>query len=245
MQGLLTALLPGEAVGAEAWADDATPELWPVEADAVRGAVATRVAEHATARRCARDALQQLGLPRGPIPTGAQREPCWPAGVVGSITHCEGYRAAVVAWRSATVASVGIDAEPDLRLPPGVLEVVTDVGERTEVERLGRQAPGVAWDRLLFCAKEAVYKAWFPVTRRWLGFEDARVQLRDHGFHATVGSGEVELEGRWARAGGVLVATLTLDDEQCRRLTATAGSPSQPARCPQVFPQAGDGITPV
>lgn len=122
--------------------------------------------------------------------------------------------------------------------------VATRVAEHA-TERLARQAPGVASDRLLFCAKETVYKAWFPVTRRWLGFEDARVQLLDRGFRATVGAPGVELAGRWARAGGVLVATLTLDDEQGRRLAAAAGSPSGPAGCPQVFPQAGDGITPV
>ena len=34
---------------------------------------------------------------------------------------------------------------------------------------------GLHWDRILFCAKEATYKAWYPLTRRWLGFEDAHI----------------------------------------------------------------------
>ena len=34
---------------------------------------------------------------------------------------------------------------------------------------------GVHWDRILFCAKEATYKTWFPLTKRWLGFEDAHI----------------------------------------------------------------------
>lgn len=29
----------------------------------------------------------------------------------------------------------------------------------------------------MFSAKEAVYKAWFPLTGRWLGFEDAEVSV--------------------------------------------------------------------
>jgi 4'-phosphopantetheinyl transferase EntD len=35
----------------------------------------------------------------------------------------------------------------------------------------------VAWGRVLFSAKESVYKAWFPLTRRWLGFEEACVSI--------------------------------------------------------------------
>jgi 4'-phosphopantetheinyl transferase EntD len=30
---------------------------------------------------------------------------------------------------------------------------------------------------MLFCAKETVYKAWFPLTGRWLGFEEADITL--------------------------------------------------------------------
>jgi enterobactin synthetase component D / holo-[acyl-carrier protein] synthase len=37
--------------------------------------------------------------------------------------------------------------------------------------------PGTHWDRLLFSIKESVYKAWFPLAERWLGFEDAVVAI--------------------------------------------------------------------
>jgi 4'-phosphopantetheinyl transferase EntD len=40
------------------------------------------------------------------------------------------------------------------------------------LQRLGTD---LHWDRLLFSAKESVYKAWFPLTGRWLGFEDAHL----------------------------------------------------------------------
>jgi enterobactin synthetase component D / holo-[acyl-carrier protein] synthase len=98
--------------------------------------------------------------------------------VVGSITHCAGYRAAAVARR----ADLGVDAEPDEPLPDGVLDQVSRPEERAWLAGPAAAAPGgPCWDRLLFCVKEAVYKAWFPLTGQWLGFEDAAVQLAADG----------------------------------------------------------------
>jgi 4'-phosphopantetheinyl transferase EntD len=42
---------------------------------------------------------------------------------------------------------------------------------------LAARFPATHWDRLLFSAKESVYKAWFPLTGRWLGFEDAHLTI--------------------------------------------------------------------
>jgi 4'-phosphopantetheinyl transferase EntD len=57
-------------------------------------------------------------------------------------------------------------------LPNGVLDAISLPEERTAIHAL----PGALhWDRILFCAKEATYKAWYPVTHRWLGFEDAHI----------------------------------------------------------------------
>src|ERR687895_622101 len=62
--------------------------------------------------------------------------------------------------------------------------------------------PGLHWDRILFCAKEAVYKAWFPLTRRWLEFADVAVSLdRDGTFRAAVG--RERFGGRWAVGHGL------------------------------------------
>ena len=96
--------------------------------------------------------------------------------MVGSITHCAGYRACAVA-RAAHVAGVGIDAEPHAPLPAGVLGQIARPEERPLLARAGRTEPAVHWDRLLFCAKEAVYKVWFPLAACWLGFEDAVLTL--------------------------------------------------------------------
>jgi 4'-phosphopantetheinyl transferase EntD len=155
--------------------------LFPEEREHIAHAVAKRRVEFAAVRRCARKALQELGYPPVPILPGEQREPRWPEGVVGSMTHCAGYCAAAVA-RSGEVSALGIDAEVHAPLPEGVLDLISLESERALLAELTERVPGaVHWDRVLFSAKESVYKAWFPLTRRWLGFEQADIELRMDG----------------------------------------------------------------
>jgi len=170
---MIERLLP-PAVSCEFVRDDiARAELFPEEAALMAGATEARMREFATARNCARSALARLGIAAMPILRGAKHEPLWPPGIVGSITHCHGYRAAAVAF-TETVTAIGIDAEPNGPLPAGVGRRVLHDEER---EWLARAPAGVHWDRVIFCAKESVYKAWFPLTERWLGFDDAIVLI--------------------------------------------------------------------
>ncbi|MFN3216726.1 MAG: 4'-phosphopantetheinyl transferase [Acidimicrobiales bacterium] len=166
-------------------------------------------------RRCARLAVEGLGLEPAPILVGERRQPLWPAGVVGAITHTEGYVAAAVA-RADEVASIGIDAEADERLPDGVERRIVRPDEQ---RLLGLDDVGVtAVDRLIFSAKEAVYKAWFPLTGEWLGFLDARLELDPQGrrfaAHVLVDAPEVHgrrlqvFEGRYASVDGVIITTV-------------------------------------
>ncbi|MEU4558343.1 4'-phosphopantetheinyl transferase superfamily protein [Actinoplanes sp. NPDC023936] len=169
-------LLPPAVVAVETFGDVPGESPFPGEADLISGAVESRRREFVTARRCAREALRRLGFPPGPIRSGPRREPLWPAGVTGSITHCAGYRAAAVA-RHADLTGLGIDAEPHEPLPADVTGMVIRPEEQAALARLTRSAPGTHWDRLLFSAKESVYKAWFPLTGRWLGFEEASLEF--------------------------------------------------------------------
>jgi 4'-phosphopantetheinyl transferase EntD len=200
---------------AEAFADVATARLPRVERRAIAGAVLGRRREFATTRHCARRALAGLGAPTRPLPPDRDRLPRWPAGVVGSLTHCAGYRGAAVAWRD-DVHSVGIDAEPHAALPEGVADLVLTAGERSL-----RSDAGLHTDRLVFCAKEAVYKAWFPLTRRWLDFTDVAVTVRPDGtFLARVlvpdaRAGDVDLrsvDGRWTVTRGLVLAAVEISD---------------------------------
>jgi 4'-phosphopantetheinyl transferase EntD len=168
---MMQELLPPSIVSAESWGDDLSALLFLEERAQIGNAIESRVREFATARSLAREALGRLGLPPAPIRRGSAGEPLWPSGIVGSITHCSGYRAAAVA-RSIHLRSLGIDAEIDDALPP---EVVGSILVTEEIAWIENAPDGRHWDRVLFSAKESIYKAWFPLTRRWLGFEDVSV----------------------------------------------------------------------
>jgi 4'-phosphopantetheinyl transferase EntD len=173
-------LLPAAVASAEAFADPPEVYLFPEEEAAVARAVEKRRREFATVRQCARTALGQLGLPPVPIVPGQRGAPRWPGGVVGSMTHCDGYRAAIVG-HARDLVTLGVDAEPHEPLPGDVLDLVALPAERDHLASLTSTAPRVHWDRVLFCAKETIYKAWFPLTNRWLNFDEARVWLRPEG----------------------------------------------------------------
>ncbi|MFI9642504.1 4'-phosphopantetheinyl transferase [Micromonospora sp. NPDC051925] len=211
---LIGRILPPQVCHAEAYHDVPESTLFPEEQALLLRAGPKRRREFTTVRACARQALAQLGVAPAPILPGPGRAPAWPAGVVGSMTHCAGYRAAAVASRNLLL-SLGIDAEPALPLPRGVLGMVASAAETAHLAALAEDDPAVPWDRLLFCAKEAVYKAWFPVTGRWLGFADADVRIRPDG---TLTAGLVtptptmpaRLDGCWLASYGLLLATVTV-----------------------------------
>ncbi len=194
-------------------------ELFPEELAALGRAVEKRRHEFITARACARRALERLGVAPCAIVNGERGQPLWPQGVVGSITHCAGYRACVVA-RQAQVVGVGVDAEPHAPLPDGVLGQIARAEERPRLAGLAGAEPAVHWDRLLFCAKEAVYKVWFPLAACWLGFEDAtltidpvertfQARLLKPWPHAAAALPEI-LEGRWLVREGLVLTAIAL-----------------------------------
>lgn len=171
-------LLPDPVVVVESrGGDDDTAALLPGEEAVVARAVAKRRREFAAVRACARRAMVKLGHPPRPVLPGEGGAPSWPAGLLGSMTHCDGYRAAALA-RVTGLASLGIDAEAHRPLRDGVLRTVALPVERDHLAALADGRPEVHWDRLLFSAKESVYKAWFPLTGRWLGFEEAAIAFR-------------------------------------------------------------------
>jgi len=212
-------ILPSFVAVGEAFADPPDIELLGPERAAVGTAVPKRQREFATGRACARQALAQLGLPPAPLERGPRGEPQWPAGVVGSITHCAGYRAAAVA-HAAQAAAMGIDAEPNEPLPEGVLEVITVAAERPELAALSLVRPDVSWGRLLFSAKESVYKAWYPLAQRWLDFAEAEVGIDPDGgtFHARLlvpgperdGQPLTGFDGRWLVRDGFLLTAIVV-----------------------------------
>lgn len=181
------------------WCGDAEPPLYPEEARAVQGAVAKRVREFRRGRACAREALAHLGAPTRPIPVGPARAPLWPSGYVGSITHCPGLVAAVAASTAETPA-LGFDAEPARPLPAETRRLLLHPSERY----IGADA---LLETVVFCSKEAIHKALFPLTEVRMDFLDVviHVDVEQGQFTATPAPdaavsapGLTELRGRFA-----------------------------------------------
>jgi 4'-phosphopantetheinyl transferase EntD len=213
-------ILPASVAVAESRTDYSDGHRYPEEQALVARAADSRRREFTTVRSCARAALAKLGLPPAPIPRGTGGAPVWPADVVGSMTHCQGYRAAVVAPARA-ICSVGVDAEPDEPLPPDVLDTVADEDERARVSALQATRPEISWDTLLFSAKESVFKAWYPLNRCWLDFDQITIAVEpaDGTFSARLtdasaapaGPAPTSFAGRWlARDSLLLTATAVL-----------------------------------
>ncbi len=196
------------------WGDpgNASKALFPEEEALVARAVPKRQREFAKGRECARVALERLGLRSVLILSGKDREPLWPVGLVGSITHTAGFCAAAVA-RSERYAGLGIDAEPAEALEPDVVERVCH-GDEARLPAGVAAVEEAIVPRVVFCAKEALYKCQFPVTRAFLGFEDVSVELGEEVFRVRLRVGAppyeagASFEGRWRKVGAHIVTAV-------------------------------------
>jgi len=209
--GALARILPATVIGVEGCADE---PLWPEEEALVANAVPKRRREVAAGRACARRALALLGAPVCALPADADRVPRWPAEVAGSITHALDYVAAAVAWQRDH-RSLGIDAELLGRVEPGLEHLIATAGERDWLAA----HPEPRRDELrtlLFSAKEAAFKAQFPLTREMVDFLDASVVVWEAQgafevtFHARALHALPPVPGRFAIGAGRIVTLATL-----------------------------------
>jgi 4'-phosphopantetheinyl transferase EntD len=215
---VLEQILPS-SVAVVATRSDSDAQLFPEEEWIIRRAIESRRREFVTARACAREALTNLGLPLQSIPADPQGIPVWPEGIVGSITHCAGYRAAAVG-RTQDLAALAIDAEPNRQLRHRVLSVIASPSEIRWVRQCLRESPHICWDRLLFCIKEAVYKVWFLLTGKRLGFQDVKIEIDQasqefsaslEAFGSTIdGATQLIVPGRWLVADGLIATAIAL-----------------------------------
>lgn len=187
------------------------PVLMAGEGDHLADAIPKRCADFAAGRAAARKAMQNIGIAPRPVFAHKDRAPIWPAGITGSITHKDTLCAAVVTAQDKTL---GIDVEEDTPLNPDLMPTVCS--ER-EIARIAGPHENLL-AKLIFSAKEAVYKAQYPVTRQLFGFDHMEVMIDQPGdsFTATftkpVGMfyAGATLPGRFAQVEGHLVTAVTL-----------------------------------
>lgn len=190
----------------------ARPLLEPAEQKLAAAMAPGRLLQFAHGRSCARRALAGLGVEPCAIGVGAQREPVWPDGITGSISHCE-HRAAAAVGRADHLLGIGVDLEESGPLPTDILDLICTPYEAARLARLP-----VNYGRLLFSAKESVFKCIWPVVRRFVDFAEISVSLPASGqqFKAcssdlALGSLLAELNGRFTEVDGAWLTSAWIE----------------------------------
>jgi 4'-phosphopantetheinyl transferase EntD len=193
---------------------------------AVRHCSPLRIAQFTAGRLCARRALEALGVGQFALLPGTDRQPLWPEGVAGSITHTEGFSAAVVGRREA-VRSLGIDSEVIAEVHERLWPSITAPAELEQLRQLPQAAAQVR-AAVLFAAKEAFYKCQFALTAERLAFTDVVIRTdpesgefemlpqRPLRIQAELAAGAV---GRYRVHGPYVTAGLAILTKNCKVLS--------------------------
>ncbi len=174
--------------------------LWPEEKAAVARAIPKRQSEFAAGRRAARAAMAALNIPPVPIRQGAQRAPVWPKGLYGSISHCAGCCIAAVTHDG----TIGIDVEPATPLNSDLIRMICTAPEQAW---LTTQPDPCLAAKLIFSAKEAVYKAQYPLTGQVIGFQAVTLDITDMRFTAETPSPSLQFAGSILITHGLVLST--------------------------------------
>lgn len=207
---------------AMAWADPTAPmpRLIGDEVLAVEQVRPARAREFGAGRAAAREAMGLLGHPPRPVLQGEDRAPVWPKGLTGSITHTTRDCMAVVS-DAPDIRALGLDIEMAAPLESALWPEICTMAEMHWLASLGPSQRG-QFAKLIFSAKEAVYKAQYTVSRQMLGFHDLAltVDLSQQRFTAEMTSpvagfarGAV-LQGRFAILGAAFITSveISVDD---------------------------------
>ncbi|MCG8486431.1 MAG: 4'-phosphopantetheinyl transferase superfamily protein [Chromatiales bacterium] len=148
-----------------------TTPLCKEEEQLIEKAVQKRQQEFRAGRHAAHQALDKLSAPWEPLLRDEKRQPLWPTGFVGSISHCRGACVAVCA-KANELASLGIDVEPLEPLPKGVDQYI-----HTSDDHATMAADSALPERLIFSAKESIYKCYYPLIGEHMGFQSVSLSI--------------------------------------------------------------------
>jgi 4'-phosphopantetheinyl transferase EntD len=158
--------------------------LTPAEFDFVAAASDKRKKEFSTGRFCARKALDGLNVSNTNIPMGGDREPIWPTGVLGSISHSQHLTGAIVG-KSTDFFSMGLDIEKIGGIKPDMWALIYTDAEQAFLHNIpGGQLE--LFSTLLFSFKESFYKFQFPVSRQFIDFKDVEIQFLNNKAHVNI-----------------------------------------------------------
>ena len=141
----------------------------------IERATRKRQARYFHGRVCARRALIAANAPILDVRVGLRREPVWPPGFIGSISHSSSFAAVVVAAHPHA-AGLGIDlgivvpSAPAIRL----MEAALSSDELDYLRSLAMPGHALLLT-LAFCAKEAFLKAAFSELGRIFSLDAVRI----------------------------------------------------------------------
>lgn len=202
--------------------------LYPAEIEIIQNSAALRRSQFTAGRTCAHRALLRLGVPESPILKGDHGEPLWPGDIVGSISHCHDYAVAAVGHRRDYMG-IGLDIEPAEPLDKELHSQVCTPDEINSFDVLP-QLNRHLLERIIFSAKETVYKCFFPLTGRFLDFGDISIM---HGetpgeFRAAL-SGPIpsiqtqtsDLKGRYLLITDHIITAMALKNDRAGKQPAS------------------------
>lgn len=190
--------------------------LYGIENRDISNATPKRQNEFATGRAAARRALQTLSISAQSIPRARDRQPIWPERIVGSISHAEGFAAAIVGHEE-NHAGVGLDIEGASMLKKELRKFILTPHEceQRAAKPFVVESPRC---KVSFIAKEALFKAVYPISRKFFGFQDAQVDIQENGIWTVALPESVSAlptnmticNGRWAAVDDLIMATVCI-----------------------------------
>lgn len=201
----ISGLFPGGVLTACEVRDKWSDQLLPAESQQLGDVCEKRRAEYSAGRNCARRLLVAMHADPVALLSGDYRQPLWPAGFVGSISHADEICAVALA-RSTEIDSLGIDVEVFEELDDAVTDLVLTRAEQraTRYEQ--------KWVRkLIFSIKESNYKCCYHRVRAFIDFQqcEVRLDMREQSFHSLISCTgqrgqqmQIRTEGRWMIEAG-------------------------------------------
>ncbi|MFV1982154.1 MAG: 4'-phosphopantetheinyl transferase [Thiohalomonadales bacterium] len=171
---MINTLIPDNIACEIVYENISPSEVYSAERLIIMKASLNRKQEFLRGRNCAHQAIKKLNYAnQKPILIGKNREPVWPPGLIGSITHCNGYCAAVVA-KLNDITGVGIDAELNTNLKKTIIsKTQTDSEIIRNSELLSEN--NICINKLVFSAKESVFKFIHPFIMKYINFKDIEI----------------------------------------------------------------------
>ena len=170
---IISTLFPEDVTGIILPIDNYQSHLNPDEYEMVLSASNKRKFEFSTGRWCAKQAFASEGIHNISILSGGNREPIWPDGFTGSISHCKDQCGAVITKTTCT-KSIGFDVENTKELKNDIAKAICTDEEK---DWLCQQSSYV-YDTLvltIFSLKESVYKCVYQHQHVKLGFKDCSI----------------------------------------------------------------------